>query len=293
VIRDQRAEKGEGFLLEDVEYLSHGGRPLLGRLCRPVTRGPNPVVISVHGGAWTSGDRMQDWSTYQYLASNGIAVFSVDFRQPPEARYPQPVADINYAVRWLKRNAARFGMDGRRIGGIGFSSGGHQLALNALRPFHEDYRSIEVHGSDPDTTAELDFVVLCYAVLSPLARYEMVTARGIENLISSHHAYWPSVADMEAGDPQLIVERGEAERLPPMLLIQGVVDENLPDGTAERFARAYAAGGGVVETEIYESGPHGFMRLPGSEAAASDARERILRFVRAELAAELELGVSE
>jgi acetyl esterase len=293
VIRDQRAEKGEGFLLEDIEYLSHAGRPLLGRLCRPVTRGPNPVVVSVHGGAWTSGDRMQDWPTYQYLARNGIAVFSIDFRQPPHGRFPEPVADINYAVRWLKQNAARFGLESRRVGGVGFSSGGHQLALSALQPFHADYCSIELPGSHPEITAELDFLVLCYAVLSPVARYAMVTSRGIENLIASHNAYWPNVEAMAAGDPQLIVERDEADCLPPMLLIQGVVDGNLPDGTTERFARAYAACGGVVETEIYDDGPHGFMRLPGSEAAADDARERILRYVRTALGADLEPGIRE
>jgi acetyl esterase len=271
-----RARDAGEFTSEDVEYLSHDGRPLLGRLYTPTSAGPHPAVVCVHGGAWTSGDRLQYEPTCQFLAANGILMFSVDFRQPPVAAYPAPVADIHFAVRWLKENAAKYGAS-PDIGGLGFSSGGHQLMLAALRPHEPAYSSIP--SASETTDATLAFAVLCYAVLDPLARYEMAVANGQQNLIDSHHAYWPSTGDMSEGNPQNVVEWGTAEDLPRLLIIQGLEDGNLPTDTARRFAAAYGAAGGSAELLEYDDSPHGFVRRKDSHAAADDARANILRFV--------------
>ena len=74
--------------IEDIIYQSPNGMPLLARLYRPGGTGPFPAVLEVHGGAWTSGDRLNNVSIAESLASDGIVVLSIDFRMPPAAAYP-------------------------------------------------------------------------------------------------------------------------------------------------------------------------------------------------------------
>jgi acetyl esterase/lipase len=144
---------------EDLEYLRlAGAAPLLARFYRPEGTDPFPAVLEVHGGAWTSGDRLNNVAIGEYLAAHGIAVLSIDFRMPPAARYPETVADINFGIRFLKANAARFATRIGLVGGLGTSSGGHLLLLNALRPGDPRYASIPLPGAD----ASLAFAVVCW-----------------------------------------------------------------------------------------------------------------------------------
>ena len=74
---------------------------------RPHGAGPFPAMIELHGGVWTENDRTRSKTHHEAFAANGIAVAALDFRQGP-AGYPNSVIDINYAIRWVKANAARF-----------------------------------------------------------------------------------------------------------------------------------------------------------------------------------------
>ncbi len=120
--------------IEDIEYARPAGTPLLARFYRPEGQGPFPAVLEVHGGAWTSGDRLNNTVIGEYLAGRGIVMLSIDFRIPPVARYPETVADVNFGIRYLKANAERFATRADLVGGLGTSSGGHLLLLNVLRP---------------------------------------------------------------------------------------------------------------------------------------------------------------
>jgi acetyl esterase len=148
---------------EDLEYHRPAGIPLVARFYRPEGRGPFPAVLEVHGGAWTSGDRFNNVAIAEHLASHGIVVLSIDFRMPPTARYPETVADVNYGIRFLKANAEKFGTRSELVGGLGTSSGGHLLLLNALRPRDPRYASHPLSGVD----ASLGFAVVCWPVADP------------------------------------------------------------------------------------------------------------------------------
>jgi acetyl esterase len=119
--------------VEDLEYGRAGGTPLLARLYRPRGVTNFPAIVDVHGGAWVTNDRLQNAAIDQVIAAAGTAVLALDFRMAPASPYPASIADINLGIRWLKANVARLGGDPRRVGGLGTSSGGHQLWLNAAR----------------------------------------------------------------------------------------------------------------------------------------------------------------
>ena len=134
---------------EDLEYLRPAGAaPLLARFYRPDGTGPFPAVLEVHGGAWTMGDRLNNVAIGEYLAAHGVVVLSIDFRMPPAVRYPETVADVNFGIRFLKANAEPFSTRTDLVGGLGTSSGGHLLLLNALCPRDPRYAAIPLAGPD-------------------------------------------------------------------------------------------------------------------------------------------------
>jgi acetyl esterase len=269
-------------VIEDVEYRRIGGEPLLARLYRPKDRvggaGPFPAVVGVHGGAWTSGDRNNNQAIDQALAAVGVVVLALDFRLAPQAPYPASVADVNYGVRWLKAHAAEFASRPDWVGAVAGSSGAHQMLLSALRPRDPRYAAAtapEVAGID----ADISYMVACWPIADPLARYRMAVARGNERLVKAHHDYFGNEDAMREGNPQLILERGENVRLPSLLLLQGTKDDNVTPDMAEKFAATYRARGGRVQLETFPDQPHTFVTREPDSAPSLKAIEMIRGFV--------------
>src|SRR5580693_1899598 len=210
--------------VRDVEYRRGEDGPLLARLYQPKGSGRFPALVDVHGGAWASGDRLNNAPLDEALAKSGIVVLAIDFRMPPKHRYPASIGDVNLATRWLKAHAAEFGSRRELVGGLGTSSGAHQLLLSVLKPRDPRYAALALPEA-PSEDASLPYLVLCWPISDPLARYRMVKEKGNARLVESHDAYWPSEAAMEEGSPQHILDRGEAGSLPPAILIQGTSDD--------------------------------------------------------------------
>ena len=136
--------------VEDIEYRRVDGEPLLARLYRPQGSGPFPSVVGVHGGAWMSGDRLQNEAIDRAVASAGAVVMALDFRLAPASPYPASIADVNFGIRWLKSHATEFDSRPDWVGAVGASSGGQQMLLSALRPRDPRYISPELSGVDAE-----------------------------------------------------------------------------------------------------------------------------------------------
>jgi acetyl esterase/lipase len=264
-----------GHRLVDVTYKADP--PLLARLYIPECGFPPPILIDVHGGAWVSGDRFANVVIHEALAKAGIAVMAIDFRKPPSYRYPCSVADVHDAIRWLKTSASDFGLAGARFGGLGTSSGAHQLLLAVLRADDSRYGGAGTNSADLPL---LDYLVLGWPVVDPLARYRMVLEQRNEPLINAHHAYWPDEASMEEGNPQLILQApGPQLRLPSALVLQGGADTNLPADSADRFTAAYRLRGGNIRLQRFADEGHAFVIRSPASAASRAALELLVRFV--------------
>lgn len=233
------------------------------------------AMVCMHGGAWTSGDRTVPSYLAERLAARGFVVMSIDFRMAPAHQYPTSLRDANYAIRWLKRHADEYGVDAARIGGLGFSSGGHLILLAAMRPQHADY-AVDIPDDLRDFDARLSWVVTCSGVLDPLARYRMAQAAAYADILACHTQYFGSEASMREGNPPLLLERGEAVELPPLLMFQGGADPRLPADTAPRMATLYRAAGGVAETQLYPGLGHSLGEW--SAATLDEVADRIRAF---------------
>jgi acetyl esterase/lipase len=266
---------------EDVPYRTIAGETLLGRLYRPAE--PRAVlVVEVHGGAWTQNDRTTNAVIHRYLADRGITVFALDFRLAPKHRYPAAVQDVNFALRWAKANHARLGVPTGLLGALGTSSGGHLLTLAAIVP--DDPRYMEPDPTLAGTDARIDFLVGCWPIFDPLARYRMATARGLANLVNNHHAFWPDEAAMDDGNPHRIVASGGARHLPPALVLQGTGDANVEHTRTDAFVDAWRKAGGTAEYHKFEGEPHTFVPNNPDSPASQDALAKTAAFVLGRLA---------
>ena len=275
--------------VEDVEYLRHGDSPLLARIFRPRAGGPFPMVVDLHGGAWCRGDRLNDAPINEALARSGLVVAALDFRMPPVAAYPASLADIHYAIRWLKTQATSFGGRADRVGVLGVSSGAHQGMLLAMRPNDPRYASLPLAGG---ADARVGCVVLCWPVIDPLSRYryaKALKAKGqpypevVDRVLPCHDDYWKTEEAMAEGNPVLALERGEPVELPPSLYVQGTRDVAHPRPDLDRFVTLYRKAGGRVDLELSDGEAEGFINKNPDGPAAKRALETITAFVDASL----------
>lgn len=298
-----------GVTTEDFDYLRHGDAPPLRlRLFRPAASvaAPLPAVIDLHGGAWNKNDLTACAARDEVLATFGIAVAAIDFRHGAE-RYPSSLADINYAIRWVKARAASLGIDATNIGLCGQSSGGHLAMLAAMRPDDARYSAIPLPDGTRDEIGDengaagdvsgIDARVRCvgmqWPVINPLSRYRHALrqradgAAWVGDIPENHDRYWGDEAAMAEGNPLMALERGEAVETPPALWIQGrpdiVHDYHDPEsgqdvgpevGEPERFAAAYRAAGGEIDVRY----------VPKEDASTAEAAfEPLARFFQAHL----------
>lgn len=122
-----------------------------GDLYLPMINSPSPIVILVHGGGWSSRERKDMDKVAESLASNGLAVFNINYRLAPKYQHPSPIDDLESAILYVKKNAVNLNIDPNRIGLWGYSSGGHTVSYYALtRAKNKDLKvSAVVSGGAP------------------------------------------------------------------------------------------------------------------------------------------------
>ncbi|MDB5808175.1 MAG: hypothetical protein JWN94_297 [Betaproteobacteria bacterium] len=279
--------------VSDVEYLRHGDKPLLARIYKPKGTGPFPIIVDLHGGAWCKKDRTSDAGTDEPLAKSGVIVVSLDFRMPPEARYPASLVDINYAVRWCKLHAAEWNGRADRVGILGVSSGGHQAMLTAMRPNDPRYAALPLPGKQA-FDAKIHCAVMCWPVIDPLGRYRYAKNAqsssaaklkdAADGWVSGHDKYWGGgEAEMLEGNPTQALVRGEKVELPPVVYIQGTADIAHPKPNRDEFIASYRKAGGRVELHTFDGVGEAFITTDPNSEAARGAIEKIIEFVLREL----------
>jgi acetyl esterase/lipase len=93
-----------------------------------------PVLIFIHGGAWTGGSRLTYNPLSQTLANYGFVVFNVDYRLSPAVTVAGEIQDSATAESWVLQNAAKYGGDTTEVFVMGHSAGGHLVAMTMIDP---------------------------------------------------------------------------------------------------------------------------------------------------------------
>src|SRR4051794_30454997 len=116
-------------VLRNQVFVERDSGPLAADVYRPHGAGPFPGMLVVHGGAWRIGARIDLAALAQKLAENGYTAVAIDYRLAPTYKFPAQIHDCQAAVRWMRSHASELKIDPTRIGGFGYSAGGHLVTL--------------------------------------------------------------------------------------------------------------------------------------------------------------------
>ena len=127
----------------DVAYNeAHGKRGMLD-LWLPAEQPPEgaPVLLQVHGGAWTIGTKdQQGIPLMQHMAAKGWVCVAPNYRLSPRNRWPAHIIDVKQAIAWVRENIAEYGGNPDYIAITGGSAGGHLAALAAVTPNDREWQ---------------------------------------------------------------------------------------------------------------------------------------------------------
>ena len=151
-----------------------------------------------------------------------------------------------------------------------------------MRPNDARYNAIPLEEA-PD----LDTTVAYVATRSPIsdchARYEHMVKTNRPEMIKKSKMYFDPWDSIFEGNPMLMLERGEKVTLPPLLIMQGSLDDNVLPPLQEKFAASYRAAGGDCQLEIFEGCEHLWVDKPGP--MTDKAHEMVKQFIAKNLTA--------
>lgn len=110
----------------------YGQRDLHLDIFRPTKAGKHPAIIMIHGGGWRSGTKEMQVPMAEMLAAKGFVAIPVEYQLSLEAKYPAAIFNIKSAIRWVRANAEKYGIDTAKIATSGCSAGGHLASLVGL-----------------------------------------------------------------------------------------------------------------------------------------------------------------
>jgi acetyl esterase/lipase len=220
-------------LLPDLAY-ANGARHSLDLYLPENRRGSLPAILFFYGGGWRNGEKGFYRFLGEALTSRGIAVAVADYRLYPEVTWPGFIEDGAAAFAWLRRNAAAYGLDERRLFLMGHSAGAHTAVMLTL-----DERWLAAHGLDAR-----EAVAGTVALAGP---YDFYPFRGRFTA-----AVFEGAADPRETQPATHIDGNEA----PLLLAAGLDDDTVAPRNTTDLAARIRAKGGRVETLLYQGVGH-------------------------------------
>ncbi len=184
----------------------------------------SPGIVIIHGGGWSGGSRSaeREFEIGTTLAKAGYVCVSIDYEMTPPKRWPTNIQDCKNAVRFLRKNAAVYGVDTEHIGVIGGSAGGHLALLVALT---DSVRSLSPPGPYPGISDRVQAVVDMYGIadirtgLKTDAEGNPTKERKSWDAVFGDHAPITD-ADRSLASPTTHLSRD----MPPVLILHGTAD---------------------------------------------------------------------
>jgi acetyl esterase/lipase len=230
-------------------------------------RGPRPVIVYVHGGAWRGGDKRN--CPALFLTAKGYAVASVNYRLSDDATFPAQIEDCKAAVRWLRRNARSFQLDPDRVGAWGESAGGHLVALLGTAGDVKEWDAQGKANADADAKRNTDEPVS--------SRVQCVVDWYGPSDLAKMNAQAPPFATMDHDSPdspesKLVggpVQKNKDKAAkaspityvtaddPPFLIMHGDKDPLVPIAQSQSLADALKAAGVDVTFQTIAGAGHG------------------------------------
>lgn len=202
-----------------------------------------PAIVFFFGGGWTSGSPQQFEQHCRHLARRGMVAFTADYRVASRhgVKGVECVRDAKSAVRWIRANAGRLGIDPHRIAAAGGSAGGHIAAAAGLIPGLDNLLEDRKISSRPDALVLFNPAVFAPdshpSPLSDSAAVEKRMGLPLEAISPYHHI---------------------VKAAPPTIIFHGRADTTVPYSTVEAFANKMVEQGNRCDLQGYDNATHGF-----------------------------------
>ncbi len=247
---------GAPNVLRDIEYASVDGRSLKLDLHLPPTDVPlqSPLLVYIHGGAWRAGDKSD--MPLGKLVAQGFAVASVDYRLSTEARFPAPIHDLKAAIRFLRAEASTYHLDATRVVVVGSSAGGHLAALVGVT---NGVKELEGNvGAHLKESSAVQGIISLFGASNLQTILAQSTPKGLamrvpalQLLLGAQPEQVPELAKLAS--PVAHVDAND----PPLLLIHGDEDPQMPFQQAQELLHAYESAKLSAKLEVISHGKHG------------------------------------
>lgn len=237
----------------DVTFARYGDRTLKMDIYRPKDSWETlPAIVCIHGGGWNKGGKIHFKNVAQSLAARRYVTASIDYRLSGEAPFPVHIQDCKAAVRFLRANAQKYGIDPARIGATGSSAGGHLAALLATSA---GVRELEGDGGNANVSSAIQ------AAVPMCGQTDFLSERNRE--ISRDRDIWK---EFLGGSQE---EQPETYRLasplvhldktdPPCWIITGELDDHSTH--ADKLRQRLTEFGTESGMTVIQDAPHGFLR---------------------------------
>ncbi len=238
---------------QDVIYATVDGKDLGLDIYMPAGVQAPPLLVWVHGGAWRRGSKARPPMIF---VENGIAMASLDFRQSTEAQFPAAVHDIKAAIRFLRANASDYGYRTDRIAISGSSSGAHLAALVGVTNGHPALEGSV--GDHSDQSSDVQAIISYFGasnlttILAQSTPFGLgVRGPALELLLGALPEGATELAELAS--PVFHVDRDD----PPLLLLHGDQDPQMPINQAHELEGAYEQLGLNVSLDVIHGAAHG------------------------------------
>lgn len=240
-------DKSDVSSAKDLVYCKNGGSEQLLDFYLPEGNGPFPVVIFIHGGGWSKGDKSENSEVYiPKLLENGIAVAPINYRLAREGKFPAMIEDAACAVRFLRSEANYFNIDPDNIGVFGGSAGGHLASLLGTM----DDGDFLGDGFYSEYSNRVKAVGDLYGPIDLTIEQPGVTSQILKNVFGE-----TTFSDMGFASPINYVSADD----PAFIIFHGVDDEIIPISQSEAFYQALSSVGVSVEFIKVQSAGHAFV----------------------------------
>lgn len=232
--------------------------------------GTLPIVVWVHGGGWNQGSK--DRCPAVWLATNGFAVASVQYRLSTQAQWPAQIEDCRDAIRWLRDNASQHNLAGAHLGVWGSSAGGHLVALLGTLDAPKDEKTSCRVQAVCDWFGPSDLLTMPPNVVGKGRTEEDVAKSNGAQLLGAPVYKVPEKAKAASAFYQ--VSSGDA----PFLIMHGDADPQVPLEQSTRLHEQLKSAGVNSELIVIKGGGHG-----GTLFNSAEVQQQVLKFFNREL----------
>ena len=236
--------------IANVEFAKEGDKSLQLDLYLPKNSNEKvPVIMWVHGGGWLKGSRTK--AKGLWLVEHGYAIASISYRLTTEAIWPAQINDCRSAVRFLRSNADKYGLNGDKIAAWGGSAGGHLVAVLGTQDLPKDEKVSSRVQAVLDWYGPSDLLSMPPNNVSEKRTIEQVRNSNGAKLLGATVRDVPDLAKEASGFWNVSKDD------PPFLIMHGEKDPGVPLEQSTKFHEKLKAAGVSSELFIVKGAGHG------------------------------------